>query len=136
MVLERPCFITSLSKYHQYTERGGEYGTARLRTLNEEMKDAAQKERNKAIKKGSYQGVPAIMVVVDGGWSKISHKHSTNAPSGVAIIVGQITRKLLYIVVRNKNCLTCIKAEGKGIHPIPHNCRNWYQSSQEPWSLT
>ena len=36
-------------------------------------------------------GYPAITVIVDGGWSKRSHKHSYNAKSGVAIIIGKQT---------------------------------------------
>ena len=32
-------------------------------------------------------------VIVDGGWSKRSHKHSYNANSGVAIIIGKATGK-------------------------------------------
>ena len=49
------------------------------------------------IEKGSYhQGVPAITVVVDGGWSKCTHKHSYN---GVGVIFGKHTGKLLYIGV-------------------------------------
>ena len=36
-------------------------------------------------------GLPAITVVVDGGWSKRSHKHSYNGKSGVVVITGQQT---------------------------------------------
>ena len=46
-----------------------------------------------------YQGVPAITIIVDGGWSKRSHKHSYNANSGVGIISGKAMRKLLYLGV-------------------------------------
>ena len=35
-----------------------------------------------------HQGIPAITVVVDGGWSKRSHKHSYNAKSGVGVGTG------------------------------------------------
>jgi len=30
-----------------------------------------------------HEGVPAITVILDGGWSKRSHKHSYNAKSGI-----------------------------------------------------
>ena len=43
-------------------------------------------------------GVPAISVVVGAGWSKISHKHFYNANSGVGVIFGANTKKLLYLV--------------------------------------
>ena len=35
----------------------------------------------------SHQGVSAVIVVVDGGWSKQCHKHSYNAKSVVAVIL-------------------------------------------------
>jgi hypothetical protein len=58
------------------------------------MKEAAEERRN-AIEQGSlHEGVPAI--IVDGGWSKRSHKHSYNAKSGVGIIIGEHTVILLY----------------------------------------
>ena len=45
--------------------------------LKESMKLAGQEKREKAIAKNSFfQGDPAITVILDGGWSKCSHKHS------------------------------------------------------------
>ena len=62
-------------------------------------------ERRLAEESGEFHhGVPAITVIVDGGWSKRSHKHSYNANSGVGIIIGKRTGKLLYVGVRNKRC--------------------------------
>ena len=53
------------------------------------MKEAAEEEK---IERGSFHdGVPAITVIVDGGWSKRSHKHSYNAKSGAVIIIGTHT---------------------------------------------
>ena len=70
--------------------------------------EAAVEEKKLAIERNSFhEGVPAITVIVDGGWSKRSHKHSYNAKSGVAIIIGKKTGKLLYIEVRNKYCTMC-----------------------------
>ena len=44
--------------------------------LDESMKEAAEEEKRNAIEQGSlHEGVPAISVIVDGGWSKCSHKH-------------------------------------------------------------
>ena len=40
--------------------------------------------------------MPAITVIVDGGWNKRLHRHSYNAKPGVVIIIGQATGKLLY----------------------------------------
>ena len=60
--------------------------------------EAGEIERNNAIAQDKYfQGVPSIKVIVDGGWSKRSHKHSYNAKSGVAVIIGQHSKKLLFI---------------------------------------
>ena len=57
--------------------------------LDDSMKEAAEIEKENAIESGSYyQGMPAISVIVDGGWSKRTHKHSYNTKSGVAIIIG------------------------------------------------
>ena len=66
---------------------------------------AGKEERALAIAQGDFHnGVPAITVVVDGGWSKRSHKHSYNAKSGVGVIFGAATKKILFIGVRNKYC--------------------------------
>ncbi len=54
------------------------------------MAEAGQEEKKIAEENGRFhEGVPAITVIVDGGWSKRSHKHSYNAKSGVAIIIGK-----------------------------------------------
>ena len=49
----------------------------------------AGREKQLAIERN--EGVPAITVVVDGGWSKKLHKHSYNANSSVGIILGKET---------------------------------------------
>ncbi len=60
--------------------------------LQDEMKEAGQEEKRLAIQRGDYhEGVPAITVIVDAGWSKRSHKHTYNAKSGVGVIIGKET---------------------------------------------
>lgn len=82
--------------------------------LEDSMKQAAEEEKQLAIEQNSYhQGIPAISVIVDAGWSKRSHKHSYNAKSGVGIIIGTKTKKLLYLGVRNKYCSICDRAEAE-----------------------
>ena len=72
------------------------------------MLEAGREEKRLAEERGDFHhGVPAITVIVDAGWSKRSHKHSYNAKSGVAVILGQETGKLLHIGVRNKYCSAC-----------------------------
>ena len=80
-------------------------------SLEISMKDAGAEEKQLTISRNSFhEGVPAITVIVDGGWSKRSHKHSYNAKSGVGIIVGEETGKMLHLGVRNKYCWTCSRA--------------------------
>ena len=99
--------------------------------LVEAMKTVAEEEKQHALAtKDLHHGVPAITVIVDGGWSKRSHKHSYNAKSGVAVIFGAHTKKLLFIGVRNKFCSVCAIAQNKGKDPHNHRCyRNWSGSS-------
>ncbi len=88
------------------TER--DIGESWKRMLLTSMAEAGQEEKRIAEERRSFhESVPAITVIVDGGWSKRSHKHSYNAKSGVAIIIGKATGKLLYIGVRNKYCHAC-----------------------------
>ena len=95
------------------------------------MAEAGREEKRLAEERGSYhEGVPTITVVVDGGWSKRSHKHSYNANSGVGIILGKATGKLLYLGVRNKTCHAC----SRGIYPetsTPATKTAWSKSSSE-----
>jgi len=93
------------------------------------MAVAGKEEKQLAGKRGDFhEGVPAITALVDGGWSKRSHFHSYNVKSGVGIIIGQATGKLLYIGVRNKYCTACTQ----GIPSEQHTCyKNWAESSSQ-----
>ena len=99
--------------------------------LTEKMIAAGEEENKLAMARGDFhQGIPAITVVVDGGWSKRSHKHSYNAKSGVAVIFGQCTKKLLFLGVRNKYCAVCSVAENQNTSTPHHQCYcNWSGSS-------
>ena len=109
------------------TER--EIGEVWKQQLLETMAEAGREEKRLAELRNEYhEGIPAITVIVDGGWSKRAHKHSYNANSGVAIIIGAATKKLLYIGVRNKYCSACTR----NIPRDKHVCfRNWSESSSE-----
>ena len=62
-------------------------GAAFEAIVSKQLLTAGQVEKRLAIEKGNYHnGVPAITVVVDAGWSKRSHKHSYNANSAVGVI--------------------------------------------------
>ena len=100
--------------------------------LQKSIGEAGIEEKRLAIERGDYhQGVPAITVTVDGGWSKRSHKHSYNALSGVGIIVGKETAKILHIGVRNKHYTVCAQSEKSQDSETPstrkcHICyKNW-----------
>ena len=89
------------------------------------MLEAGREEKRLAEERGDYhQEVPAITVVVDGGRSNRSHKHSYNAKSGAAI-VGQATGKLLHVRVRSKYCTACAQESTHRYY------KNWSGSSSE-----
>ena len=89
------------------------------------MIEAVKEKRLAEERRDHHSEVPAITVVVDGGWSKCSHKHTYNAKSGVGII-GSYTGKLLHIGVRNIYCTSCTQ----GIPKDKHDCfKNWEESS-------
>lgn len=106
-------------------------GTSFENYLGELMLQAGLEEKKIAIQNNKFhQGVPAVTVIVDGGWSKRTHKHSYNANSGVGVIFGAATKKLLYMGVKNKYCAVCSIAQRKSIQPSRHMCfKNWTGSS-------
>lgn len=114
-----------------YEKIENQIGQSWGKLLLEETTAAGQEEKRLAIeRRDTFQGVPAITVIVDGGWAKRSHKHSYNAKSGAALIIGKVTKKLLYIGVRNKYCSICAVADNRGIPPQKHTCyKNWTGSS-------
>ena len=64
--------------------------------LAQEMLERGKEERRLAMECGENDGVPAIDVIVDGGWSVRSSHHRYSAKSGVACIIGRETNKLLF----------------------------------------
>ena len=73
-----------------------DFGEAWKKELSESMAKAGMDERRLAEESGEFHHrVPAITVIVDGGWSKRCHKHSYSVNSGVGIIIGKRTGKLL-----------------------------------------
>nr|XP_018910970.1 PREDICTED: uncharacterized protein LOC109039769 [Bemisia tabaci] len=82
--------------------------------LEEDMMEAGKAERDISIRKGRFlEGMPVVTVIGDGGWSHRSYGHKYNAKSGVAVIIGKNTKRLLYIGVRNKYCSVCAIAKRK-----------------------
>ncbi|CAG9771359.1 unnamed protein product [Ceutorhynchus assimilis] len=96
------------------------------------IEEAAVEEKEMAIERGDIDenGVPFITVLLDGGWSKRSYGHTYNACSGVAVVIGKISGKLLFVGVRNKYCSICAKYSNKGKDIVGHVCfKNWSGSS-------
>ena len=110
------------------TEQGiGEWWQLQLQA---EMEEAGKEEKRLAVERAVYhQGVPALTVIVDVAWSKRSHKHSYNAKSGVGVIIGKATGRLLFIGVRNKYCTACtqgVPQKNTNASRIGTNClRKW-----------
>ncbi|GFR09305.1 uncharacterized protein TNCT_24351 [Trichonephila clavata] len=75
-------------------------------------------------------GYYCLTAVVDGGWCKRSYGHGYNASSGVAVIIGMATQKIIFIGIRNKICLICQAIEASRIPDKNHICyKNWNGSS-------
>jgi len=123
--------VTGISE-HMYSDIEAEIGCLWKEVLDEEMLKAGEEERRLALQDDeTFQGVPAITVVCDGGWSKRAHKHTYNAMAGVRVIFGARTNKLLHIGIRNKLCYQCSRAKTLGKDPAQHTCfKNWSASSQ------
>lgn len=99
------------------------------------MKEAADEERQAAIERGDIDeedGVPFISVVTDGCWCKRSYNKNYTSLSGVAAIVGATFGKVLYIGVRNKYCVVCVRNSNRTVEPPQHFCtRNFSGPSSE-----
>ena len=117
---------------HMFTVLEDKIGSWWENVLKDEMEKAGAEEKRIAIEKGNFhEGLPAITVICDGGWSKRTHKHTYDANGRVAVIFGAATNKLLYIGIRNKLCCICRRAENEGTTPQTHKCHaNWKESSQ------
>lgn len=96
------------------------------------LNQAISEEKQLAEASGSIdsKGYICITVIVDGGWCKRSYGHGYNASSGVAVIIGAATQKVVFVGVRNKLCLLCNAiADGK-MMAKKHVCfRNWSGAS-------
>lgn len=106
--------LPGMSK-NSFTSIETQIGKAWEVQLADEIIKAGEEEKQLAIAANDFfEGIPAISVTVDGGWSKRSHQHSYNAKSGVAVVIGNVTKKLLYLGVRNKYCSVCAVAANRG----------------------
>ncbi|XP_046485726.1 uncharacterized protein [Neodiprion pinetum] len=97
-----------------------------------EMKVAGKEEKRLAILRGDMtNGVPYIPVVANGTWIKRPHRSGKHdSLSGLSVIVGFHTQKVLFAAVRNKYCTACNVAERKNEIPKEHQCFKNEESNQ------
>ncbi|GFY10133.1 yqaJ domain-containing protein [Trichonephila clavipes] len=94
----------------------------------EEMVKAILDEKPLAESRGDIDsdGYYCITLIVDGGWCKRSYGHGYNASSGVSVLIGMSTQKIVFIGVRNKVCLICCAIANGRMEKKDHLCwKNW-----------
>ena len=92
------------------------------------MIEAGKEEYAIANKKGNVIGDNGCATVVaDGSWPKRSYPGGKyDSLSGVGLIVGHETKKVLDMSVRNKYCMICAEAQRLNKEPRKHVCyKNW-----------
>lgn len=101
-----PCMSSFMYDKIHATLEGDWFETAKL-----DMLDAIKIEIQYAKERGDVtsDGIPFLTVILDGAWSKRSYRVNYNALSGVAVIVGFNTKRVIWMGYRNKLCAFCIK---------------------------
>lgn len=116
-----------------YTRCESAVGSDISHVLATSMKEAGREEIQLASERGECmdaEGYWRIPVIVDGGWGKRSYGHYYSSNSGVAVIIGRYTRKILHIGIKNKFCAVCQRAENRKEKADSHRCpRNWSSTS-------
>ncbi|KAL6448018.1 hypothetical protein ACFW04_000212 [Cataglyphis niger] len=92
------------------------------KTAMENMKLASKAEKQLAIKKKQSYKQYSIIVVADSGWMKRSYGSAYDSLSGIGVIIGYRTGKILFLDIRNKFCTLCNVAERNDIEPNAHKC--------------
>lgn len=121
--MDIPCMTDKT--YESHHEKVGENFA---HAAENEMRIAGEEERRLAIQRNDViDGIPHIPVVADGSWMKRSYRTGKyDSLSGVGVIVGYHTKKVLFIGVRNKYCIVCAKAARQNEEPKEHKCfKNW-----------
>ncbi|GFS58705.1 uncharacterized protein NPIL_186791 [Nephila pilipes] len=94
----------------------------------EEMLNAIFEGKKLAELRGDIDsdGYYCITLIVDGGWCKRSYGHGYNASSGVSVLIGMSTSKIVFIGIRNKVCLICSAIANRQMERKDHVCwKNW-----------
>ncbi|XP_076398191.1 uncharacterized protein LOC143266631 [Megachile rotundata] len=124
--------IKCMSK-RQFITHHDEIANSLIAAAEEEMIAAAKVERRLALERGDVvpeSGIPHIPVIADGSWMKRSYRTGAyNSASGIGVIVGYYTRKVLFIGVCNKRCKICECAAREQKEPRKHvYFKNWSKS--------
>ncbi|OXA47165.1 Alkaline nuclease [Folsomia candida] len=98
------------------------------------LKKNGEHVKNMAIERGSYvyineKKIPAVNVVVDGSWSKRSYGHGYDSNTGMAVIIEEESKLVLWIGTRNKYCRLCAMDRISQSHSS-HICTKYRKSSQ------
>ncbi|GFU31448.1 yqaJ domain-containing protein [Nephila pilipes] len=86
------------------------------------------KEKKLAELRGDIDsdGYYCITLIVDGVWCKRSYGHGYNASSGVSVLIGMSTQKIVFIGIRNKVCLICSAIANRQMERKDPVCwKNW-----------
>ena len=124
--------IRCMSK-KEFVKNQDDFIKSAIAAAEEEMLAAAEEEKRLAIERGDVlpgSGTPHIPVVADGSWMKRSYRSGCyDSASGVGVIVGYHTKKVLFYGVRNKVCRICRIAAKNEKVPRKHTCfKNWNTS--------
>jgi hypothetical protein len=107
--------------------------------LVKDLEANGRQERSMALEAGNTVSIKGITVActgvyVDGGWSTRSYGHSFKSKGGVAVIIGQYTKKILFLGIRNKFCYFCKRHEKDSRTPS-HRCFQNFDTSKSATSM-
>ena len=99
--------------------------------MKESIENAIEFKKEGARENNQYdrEGKINIACIGDAGWSKRSNKCNYNAKSGAATLIGTISKKILYVGVKNKYCSGCSRARPFNAEMKHVCCENWNGSS-------
>jgi len=107
-------------------------GKAAQQVVEESLNKAHVEEKEKLVQKGVQMDQHGNLVdegITDAGWQKRSYNHNCNSLSGVGVLVGKETGKVMDFEVLTVNCKKCATAETIGKEVEPHNCTALWKGS-------
>ena len=107
-------------------------GKAAQQVVEESLNKAHVEEKEKLVQKGVQIDQHGNLVdegITDAGWQKRSYNHNCNSLSGVGVLVGKETGKVMDFEVLTVNCKKCATAKTIGKEVEPHNCTALWKGS-------